>query len=109
MCLRTAKLACLMSVQVDIHIASRNAGRTIPATCAMPSQSHTVHGNKKLPLVVFYHSGGMIIGSIGMELSLTRYLAHSVGAVVCSVEYRLAPENTYPAVTGEQVPHTASI
>ena len=48
-------------------------------------------------LVVYFHGGGFVIGSIGLMDNLARELAHASGAVVVSVGYRLAPENPYPA------------
>ena len=48
-------------------------------------------------LVVYFHGGGFVIGSIGLMDNVARELTHSSGAVVVSVEYRLAPENPYPA------------
>ena len=48
-------------------------------------------------LVVYFHGGGFVIGSIGLMDNVARELAHGSGAVVVSVEYRLAPEHPYPA------------
>lgn len=48
-------------------------------------------------LVVYFHGGGFVIGSIGLMDNVARELAHSSGAVVVSVGYRLAPEDPYPA------------
>jgi acetyl esterase len=48
-------------------------------------------------LVVYFHGGGFAIGSIGLMDNVARELAYASGAVVVSVEYRLAPENPYPA------------
>jgi acetyl esterase len=48
-------------------------------------------------LVVYFHGGGFVIGSIGLMDNVARELTHSSGAVVVSVGYRLAPENPYPA------------
>jgi acetyl esterase len=48
-------------------------------------------------LLVYFHGGGFVMGSIGIMDSVARELAHSTGAVVVSVEYRLAPEHPYPA------------
>lgn len=48
-------------------------------------------------LVVYFHGGGFVIGSIGLMDNVARELAHCTGAVVVSVEYRLAPEHPYPA------------
>lgn len=50
-----------------------------------------------LPTVVFFHGGGWTLGSINTYDSVARYLAASVPAVVVSVDYRLAPENPFPA------------
>jgi acetyl esterase len=48
-------------------------------------------------LIVYFHGGGFVIGSIGLMDNVARELAHLSGAVVISVEYRLAPENPFPA------------
>lgn len=48
-------------------------------------------------LVVYFHGGGYVMGSIGLMDNVARELAHGSGAVVVSVEYRLAPEHPYPA------------
>ena len=48
-------------------------------------------------LVVYFHGGGFVIGSIGLMDNVARELTHSSGAVVISVEYRLAPDHPYPA------------
>jgi len=47
-------------------------------------------------LVVYFHGGGYVMGSIGLMDNVARELAHGSGAVVVSVEYRLAPEHPYP-------------
>ncbi len=48
-------------------------------------------------IVVYFHGGGFVMGSIGIMDNVGRSLAHDSGAVVISVEYRLAPEHPYPA------------
>ena len=48
-------------------------------------------------LVVYFHGGGFVMGSIGLMDNIARELTHSSGAVVVSVNYRLAPEHAYPA------------
>jgi acetyl esterase/lipase len=47
-------------------------------------------------LVVYIHGGAFVVGSIGIMDNVARELAHASGAVVVSVEYRLAPEHPYP-------------
>jgi acetyl esterase len=48
-------------------------------------------------LVVYFHGGAFCVGSIGLMENIATELAHSAHATVVSVEYRLAPENPYPA------------
>ena len=50
-----------------------------------------------LPLVVYLHGGGWMLGSIESFDTLVRALANASGAIVVSVGYRLAPEAPFPA------------
>ncbi|MCY1279077.1 Carboxylesterase NlhH [compost metagenome] len=50
-----------------------------------------------LPLLVFFHGGGFVIGNLDTHDNLCRSLARLCGAVVVSVAYRLAPESRFPA------------
>lgn len=54
-----------------------------------------------LPTVVFYHGGGWTLGSVNTYDSVARYLAAEIPAVVVSVDYRLAPENPFPAAVDD--------
>ena len=49
-----------------------------------------------LPLVVFFHGGGWVLGNLSSYDALCSQLAAQVGAVVVSVGYRLAPEHLMP-------------
>ena len=48
-------------------------------------------------LLVYFHGGGFCIGSISIMDNVARELAHACQATVISVEYRLAPEDPFPA------------
>ncbi|MFF3372273.1 alpha/beta hydrolase [Streptomyces sp. NPDC002680] len=53
--------------------------------------------DERLPGLVFIHGGGFVLGSVdGLDYDAAR-IADQVGAVVVCVEYRLAPENPFPA------------
>ncbi|MGY1714335.1 alpha/beta hydrolase [Geodermatophilus sp. SYSU D01106] len=49
------------------------------------------------PAVLWMHAGGTVIGSAAQDDWLCRRWARELGAVVASVEYRLAPEHPFPA------------
>ena len=48
--------------------------------------------NKKLPMIVFYHGGGFVVGSINTHDEVCRLIATHAKAQVLSIEYPLAPE-----------------
>lgn len=76
---------------------------TVDATIAGPHETelhatlYTPTGPGPFPAIVFFHGGGWVIGSPQSDDAGTRALAKGVQAVVVSVNYRLAPENKFPA------------
>jgi acetyl esterase len=50
-----------------------------------------------LPLVVFIHGGGWVVGSLDAADGVCRALANRVPCRLISVDYRLAPEHPFPA------------
>jgi acetyl esterase/lipase len=50
-----------------------------------------------LPGILYIHGGGFVTGSIDTEHAVAAGLARELGVVVVSVEYRLAPEDPFPA------------
>ena len=50
-----------------------------------------------LPIVLYIHGGGWVVGSIATYDNVCRKLANRAQAIVVSVGYRLAPENKFPA------------
>lgn len=47
--------------------------------------------------LLFIHGGGMVIGNAAQDEARLAHIALGLGIVVVSVEYRLAPENPFPA------------
>lgn len=77
--------------QVEDQILETAVG-SIPVRCYTPVESEEL-----LPVLVFYHGGGMVIGTLDSYDTLCRQLAVQSGCLVVSVDYRLAPENRFPA------------
>ncbi len=53
------------------------------------------HG--RYPVLVLFHGGGFVLGSINSHDNLARYYCSQAGLIVISVAYRLAPEHKFPA------------
>jgi acetyl esterase len=76
----------------------RRSDRTVPVRDGerIGVRVYRPSGEGPCPLVVNLHGGGWVIGSLAMAESLCSRLAAGLGAVVVSVDYRLAPEHRFP-------------
>jgi acetyl esterase len=54
-------------------------------------------------MLVFFHGGGFVCGSIDSHEEAVKMLAHESGVIVCSVDYRLGPEHMFPAAVDDAV------
>ncbi|MDP9457018.1 MAG: alpha/beta hydrolase [Actinomycetota bacterium] len=78
------------------EIATEN--RTIPGPAGeIPIRVYTPAGEGPKPVIVYFHGGGWVIGELDTVDNPLRRIANRTGAVVVSVDYRLAPEHVYPA------------
>jgi acetyl esterase len=63
----------------------------------LPVRIYQPRDAERLPVLVYFHGGGFVLGSIDTHDALTRNLALRADCAVVSVGYRLAPEHRYPA------------
>lgn len=56
---------------------------------------------EKLPILMFFHGGGFVIGNLDTHDLICRRLAALVKCLVVSVDYRLAPEHKFPAAPND--------
>jgi acetyl esterase len=75
----------------DVVIARPNGGPALPARAYWPTAVDAVGA------LLWLHGGGWCIGDLEGFDRVCRSLCNATGAVVVSVDYRLAPEHPYPA------------
>jgi acetyl esterase len=74
---------------------------TLPAGRAVRVYRNSAVG--PAPVVLYFHGGGWVVGGLEMNDPLCRRLVSLTGAVVVSLDYRLAPEHPYPAALDDCV------
>ena len=72
-----------------------NAGEPIPVRVYWPETG------RRLPVLVYFHGGGWVFGSINSVDRTCRALANAAGCIVVNVDYRLAPEHKFPAAVDD--------
>jgi len=89
------KLGALMS---DLPAVSYIADKALTLTDrTIPVRIYSPAPETPLPVLVHFHGGGHMCGSVALYDPICRHLASIARCVVISVEYRLAPEYPYPA------------
>lgn len=71
---------------------------TIPSPSGnIPIRIYTPSANTLLPVLVYFHGGGWVLGDLNMSDYTCRCLANDSKCIIVSVDYRLAPEHKFPA------------
>jgi len=63
----------------------------------IPARFYRPRHDEFLPLLVYFHGGGWVIGSLETHDNVCRDLAVKTCCAVLSIDYRLAPEHPFPA------------
>jgi acetyl esterase len=79
------------AVESVTNIAIAGSHGLIPARHYRPSEMSL------LPLILYFHGGGFVIGDLDTHDAACRELCVRTGAALISVQYRLAPEHPFPA------------
>lgn len=75
-------------------VAIESDGQTLALRIYRPSGASP---DKPLPVLLFFHGGGWVLGSLDSHDGLARRLCRLSNWAVVSVNYRLAPEHPFPA------------
>lgn len=73
----------------------------IPVRLYKPAVQSTL-----LPVLVYFHGGGWVIGDLDTHDTLCRELANGAGCAVVAVDYRMGPEHRFPAAVDDCIAAT---
>jgi acetyl esterase len=79
------------------QVQSLHAG-AVPLRLVRPAGSTR---DAVLPVLVYFHGGGWVIGDLDTHDVLCRQLSNASGCAVVSVDYRLGPEQRFPAAVDD--------
>lgn len=99
------------------NVSPEEAGNTVgsvenreipgPDDNQIPIRIYTpTEGEEPFPVMVYFHGGGWVLGGLDTHDSVARSLTNISGAMMVSVDYRLAPENPFPAAVKDAVAAT---
>jgi acetyl esterase len=105
---RTLRHEALVASGRPIAVAAADDLQVDGATGPLPARLYRPGGARnpaltwqprpeRLPLLLFFHGGGFVLGDRDSHDAVCRMLCSAAGMLVLSVEYRLAPEHPFPA------------
>ena len=92
--LRVAKLAVKEPIFRTEDRRIPGPGSHIPIRIYTPRE---IKAGERLPVLLWFHGGGFVIGSLDTHDSVCRLFANQADCIVVSADYRLAPECKFPA------------
>src|SRR5438874_2590591 len=101
---RVAMESMVTSGVIPKHAVHAVEERTVPGPGGeIPVRVYRPSGDPGLPIVMWIHGGGWVTGSLETHDQLSRQLCDDAGAIVVSVDYRLAPETKFPGAVDDCV------
>lgn len=79
-------------IKEDRAVPGPEGALEVPIRIYRPAAARTA-----LPCLLFIHGGGMVVGSLAEADLEVQQIVDATGCLAVSVEYRLAPENPFPA------------
>ncbi|MFT5418670.1 MAG: acetyl esterase, partial [Gammaproteobacteria bacterium] len=97
---RNVFVGLVQSLQGDVLPIHDSEDREIPGpngSIALRIYTPRGLGGKNIPVLMFFHGGGWVIGDLETHDNMCRYYANEADVIVVAVDYRLAPEHRFPA------------
>ena len=91
-----ARVASVLRTQ-GAEVASVEDRRIPGPDGSIPIRIYRPRGEGPFPVLMYFHGGGWVLGSVETHDGIARLLANQGRCAVVSVDYRLAPEAKFPA------------
>src|SRR5260221_14426142 len=92
-----ANMRNLTSLRTSVEELPRVENRNLPGPHGeIPVRIFAASTAPGLPIVVYFHGGGWVLGDLDTHDGTCRTLAKLVDGIGISVDYRLAPEHKFP-------------
>ena len=98
--LRVGKLAPKEQIFRTTDRSIPGPGSELPIRIYQPREAKP---GERLPVLVWFHGGGFVIGNLDTHDSACRMLANQADCLVVAVDYRLAPEFKFPAAVEDSM------
>ncbi|CAN5498612.1 alpha/beta hydrolase [soil metagenome] len=84
-----------------VDLAADGPHGPIPLRLYKPLPERSRGAADALPVLVYFHGGGWVIGDLDTHDTLCRDLADGTGCAVVAVDYRMGPEHRFPAAVDD--------
>ncbi|WP_421378078.1 alpha/beta hydrolase [Bacillus salacetis] len=82
----------------EVELVHKVEDRTIQGPeSLLPIRIYTPEGDGPFPVLVYFHGGGFVYGDLESHDAVCRAIVNASQQIVVAVDYRLAPENPFPA------------